>query len=58
MAVRAKKARVSRRAKAPAKPKKAGYECSICGYRLVVDKACGCEEEHVIYCCSQPMKKT
>lgn len=34
-----------------------GYECEICGYRLIVDKDCGCAEEHVILCCGQPMKQ-
>lgn len=43
-----------------AKPKnKKGtiYECRVCGYRIVVDEACGCAEEHVFVCCQQPMKK-
>lgn len=30
-------------------------ECGVCGYRLVVDEACGCAEEHVLICCGQPM---
>jgi len=34
-----------------------GYECKLCGYRLVVDRDCDCGEEHVILCCGQPMKK-
>jgi len=33
------------------------YECSACGYRVVVDEACGCAEEHVFVCCDKPMKK-
>jgi len=32
------------------------YECRVCGYRVVVDEACGCAEEHVFVCCGQPMK--
>lgn len=33
------------------------YRCGICGYRIVVDEACGCAEEHVFVCCDKPMKK-
>ena len=33
------------------------YECGVCGYRVVIDEACGCAEEHVFICCDQPMKK-
>jgi hypothetical protein len=33
------------------------YECGVCGYRVVVDEACGCAEEHVFICCDKPMKK-
>ena len=40
-----------------AQPALKGFECEICGYRLVVDKDGGCAEEHVILCCGQPMKK-
>ncbi|HNS05900.1 MAG TPA: hypothetical protein PKH53_07845 [Candidatus Saccharicenans sp.] len=36
---------------------KSGYECKLCGYRLVVDRECGCGEEHAILCCGKPMKK-
>lgn len=43
------------RAKAPAKE---GLECRVCGYRLIVDKTCGCAEEHVLICCGQPMMRT
>jgi hypothetical protein len=57
MAVKTKARKTGK--KAPAKKEEKGaYECGVCGYRLVVDKACGCEEEHVIMCCSEPMKKT
>jgi len=48
------KARVQ--AKPKAKPKNA-LECGVCGYRVVVDEACGCAEEHVLICCGQPMVK-
>ncbi len=55
-------------AKKPAKPapkkktltkarKDQKYECSVCGFRVVVDEFCGCVEEHVILCCDKPMKK-
>ncbi|MEW5902604.1 MAG: hypothetical protein AB1715_14150 [Acidobacteriota bacterium] len=39
------------------KKKGEAYECGVCGYRLVVDEVCGCEEEHVFVCCEKPMKK-
>ena len=46
------------KAKAIKKTKKgAAYECGVCGYRLVVDEACGRAEEHVFFCCDKPMKK-
>ena len=47
----AKKAVVAKKpaAKKAASYKK-GYECKLCGYRLVVDRECGCGEEHVILC--------
>ncbi|MBC7350188.1 MAG: hypothetical protein H5U05_09470 [Candidatus Aminicenantes bacterium] len=32
-------------------------ECQVCGYRLIVDRKCGCAEEHVLVCCGQPMQK-
>ena len=43
-----------------AAPKKAypALHCGVCGYRLIVDQACGCVEEHVLMCCGQPMAKT
>ena len=41
--------------RAPAK-KGQPYECRVCGYRVVVDNACGCDEEHVFICCDQPMR--
>jgi hypothetical protein len=44
------------KAKPKAKPKNA-LECGVCGYRVVVDEACGCAEEHVLICCGQPMGK-
>jgi hypothetical protein len=49
------------KAKAKARPKakpKKGLECRICGYRVIVDEACGCAEEHVLICCGQPMDRT
>lgn len=59
-AVKAKKTAAKR---APAKKKAAkvkkgqAYECSVCGYRIIVDEICGCAEEHVFVCCEKPMKK-
>ena len=51
--------RSSRKAKPKAKIKKGDkYECGICGYRIVVDEACGCAEEHVYVCCGKKMKKS
>jgi hypothetical protein len=61
------------KAKPKAKPKKAvkkavkkaapakkgpALTCAVCGYRVVVDEACGCVEEHVLLCCDQPMLKS
>lgn len=39
------------------KPVQKGFVCEVCGYRLIIDKDCGCAEEHVILCCGQQMKK-
>jgi len=41
-------------------PKKAypALQCGVCGYRLIVDQACGCVEEHVLMCCNQPMAES
>ena len=52
------KARVKAKvqAKPKAKPKNA-LQCGVCGYRVVVDEACGCAEEHVLICCGAPMVK-
>ena len=53
------KPKAKAKAKAKAAPKKGqSYECGVCGYRVVVDEACGCAEEHVLVCCEQPMKKS
>jgi hypothetical protein len=61
------------KAKPKAKPKKAVKKsvkkaapakkgptltCGVCGYRVIVDEACGCVEEHVLICCDQPMQKS
>ena len=44
--------------KSIAKAKKGdAYECRLCGYRIIVDEACGCAEEHIFICCGKPMKK-
>jgi ribosomal protein S14 len=50
------KAKAKARPKAKAKPKDR-LECRVCGYRVIVDEACGCVEEHVLLCCGQPMVK-
>ena len=42
--------------KAKAKPKNA-LECRVCSYRVIVDEACGCVEEHILLCCGEPMAK-
>jgi len=42
---------------APAK-KAPAMTCEVCGYRVIVDEACGCVEEHVLLCCNQPMLKS
>ena len=50
--------RVKKPTKIVAKAKKNdALECRICGYRIVIDEACGCAEEHVFVCCDKPMKK-
>jgi len=50
---------VKKAAKTAAKTKKNDVlECRICGYRIVIDEACGCAEEHIFVCCEKPMKKT
>jgi len=50
---------VKKMAKPAAKAKtNDALECRICGYRIVVDEACGCVEEHIFLCCDKPMKKT
>lgn len=38
-------------------PKAPALLCGVCGYRVVVDEACGCVEEHVLLCCGEPMHK-
>ncbi len=56
----AKKAAAKPRAKAKARTRRRGgqaIECDVCGYRLIVDEACGCADEHVLICCGQPMAR-
>ncbi len=43
--------------KAAPKKKAPALQCGVCGYRVVVDEACGCVDEHVLMCCDQPMVK-
>jgi len=62
MAVQAKKkatkpAKKAVKPKAPVKKKQPKLECGICGYRVTVDRACGCVEEHALICCGKPMSK-
>ena len=56
---KAKKAAPKLRTKAKARTRRTrgaeAVECAVCGYRLVVDEACGCADEHVLICCGQPM---
>jgi len=53
-----KTAKAAPKRKTPAKTQKVlKYECNVCGFRLIVDKFCGCVEEHVILCCNKPMVK-
>lgn len=46
-----------KKAKKAAGKAKDAFECRICGYRVVVDEACGCAEEHIFICCGKPMPK-
>jgi hypothetical protein len=54
---KAKKTAKPVRKAAPKKKALPGLECGICGYRVIVDEACGCVVEHVLLCCSKPMAK-
>ncbi len=47
---------VKKEVASPPKPVTA-LECQVCGYRLIVDRKCGCVEEHALICCGQPMQK-
>ena len=44
--------------KAAPKRKAPALTCGVCGYRVVIDEACGCAEEHVLLCCGEPMVKS
>jgi hypothetical protein len=37
--------------------KQPALECGVCGYRVVVERECGCAHEHAIVCCGKPMRK-
>jgi hypothetical protein len=50
-----KKAAKPVRKAAPKVPKAPALTCGVCGYRVIIDRACGCVEEHVLLCCGQPM---
>lgn len=50
------KARPKPRAAARAKKGEA-LVCRVCGYRVVVDKACGCATEHTPVCCGRRMAR-
>jgi len=43
--------------KAVRKAKPPALECGLCGYRVIIDEACGCAEEHILICCGLPMAK-
>jgi hypothetical protein len=65
MAVKAKpkakkavKKPVKKVVKKAAAKKAPALTCEICGYRVIVDEACGCVEEHVLLCCDRPMTKS
>ncbi|MDI6845106.1 MAG: hypothetical protein QME28_03105 [Candidatus Saccharicenans sp.] len=47
---------VKKEVASPQKPV-TSLECQVCGYRLIVDRKCGCVEEHALICCGQPMQK-
>jgi hypothetical protein len=47
----------SKKRAVPKKKKGDAYQCGVCGYRVIVDEACGCAEEHIFVCCDKPMKK-
>ena len=34
----------------------AGYECSVCGLEVSVEKVCGCADACDIMCCGEPME--
>jgi DNA-directed RNA polymerase subunit RPC12/RpoP len=54
-----KTTKVAPKKKAPEKAQKdLKYECTVCGFRVIVDEFCGCVEEHILLCCNKPMKKT
>ena len=54
---KAKKATKPVKKAAPKAKKAPKLECSVCGYRLVIDQSCGCVEEHLLLCCDRPMNK-
>lgn len=31
------------------------YVCGACGFSVIVDDECGCEDVHEIICCGKPM---
>ena len=35
----------------------AGYECSVCGLEVSVEKVCGCADACDIMCCGEPMER-
>ena len=50
--------RAAPKKKVTARAKKGqAYECKVCGLRVIVDKVCGCVEEHALICCTKPMTK-
>ena len=53
----AKKAVKKPAPKAKPRKKAPAYECGVCGYRVVADPLTGLAEEHILICCSEPMKQ-
>jgi hypothetical protein len=52
-----KPARKPARKKAEEMELGSGYECSVCGLAVSVDKVCGCVDTCDIVCCGEPMQK-
>lgn len=51
------KKKTTSRTKKKTEKKATKLEAQIWGYRLIVDRECGWEEEPILICCGQPKKK-